>query len=336
MITNRKKLLIVDDSEIDREILKNILGDEFQIVEAYNGYDGLEIILKREEHLDGILLDVSMPVLDGFSVLRVMRENNIKYIPVFLITAEATKDNVVRAAEYNVSEFIVKPFERDKVLKRIYYKLGIVSNQELAEKDIEEINTYISRMEAVYKKYFINFGQDSSHYVRMTDLMKILLSKYAANNPGLKLDYVQIEIISKAAYFCDIGKILIPTGTKENEERYQSHTLLGADIMRMNNSKSCEYFVQIAADMCAHHHERYDGNGFPNRIYGDSNLVYTQLCRLIDSFDDLFFRYREHSEMQFDFVAGDLAKDKGAVSPQVFSLLMECKPNIIMYYNTKV
>lgn len=143
MITNRKKLLIVDDSEIDREILKNILGDEFQIIEAYNGYDGLEIILKREGHLDGILLDVSMPVLDGFSVLRVMRENNIKYIPVFLITAEATKDNVVRAAEYNVSEFIVKPFERDKVLKRIYYKLGIVSNQELAEKDIEEINTYI-------------------------------------------------------------------------------------------------------------------------------------------------------------------------------------------------
>lgn len=133
----------MDDSEIDREILKNILGDEFQIIEAYNGYDGLEIILKREEHLDGILLDVSMPVLDGFSVLRVMRENNIKYIPVFLITAEATKDNVVRAAEYNVSEFIVKPFERDKVLKRIYYKLGIVSNQELAEKDIEEINTYI-------------------------------------------------------------------------------------------------------------------------------------------------------------------------------------------------
>lgn len=339
MITNCKKILIVDDSEIDREILKNILGNEFEIMEAYNGYAGLEIILKKEEHLDGILLDVSMPVLDGFSVLRVMRENNINHIPVFLITAEATKDNVERAAQLNVSEFIVKPFEREEVLNRIHYKLGVVSKHELADEDISEINTYITRMETVYKKYCINFGKDNAHYVRMTDLMRILLSKYAVDTKEGELDKSQIEIISKAAYFCDIGKMLIPgenLGTREiEEEMYQSHTMFGADIMRLNNSKQCKYFVQIAADICAHHHERYDGKGFPNKIYGDSNLVYTQMCRLVDSFDSLFFKYREHSEMQFDFVIGELAKDKGAVSPQIFSLLMECKTNVIMYYNTK-
>lgn len=337
MAANSKKILIVDDSEIEREILKNILGDEFEIIEACNGYTGLETILRNEEHLDGILLDVSMPILDGFGVLRIMKENNINHIPVFLITAEATKDNVERAIQYNVSEFLVKPFDSEEVLKRLRNKLGIVKKQVLTDKDMVEINTYISQMEDIYKKYCTNFGEDNEYYVRIAHLMKILLSKYAISNRESELDKSQIEVISRAAYFCDIGKMLIPVQNsgvmKIDEELYQSHTVLGADIMRLNTSKECEYFVQVAADMCIRHHERYDGTGFPNRIYGKSNSVYTQMCRLVDSFDNLFFKYREHNEMQFDFVMSELAKDKGAVSPEIFSLLMECKGNIIIYYN---
>lgn len=337
-----KKLLIVDDSEIDREILKSILGDNFDIIEAVNGYYALEIILKNPEQLDAILLDVSMPVLDGFSVLKLMSENHINHIPVFLITAEATKDNVERAAQYNVSEFIVKPFEREEIVRRLESKLGIIAKHSLTPRDIEETKKYIADFATLYKKYLINFNGDVDHYLRMTGVMRILLKQYAAVTPRANLDANEIEVISNASFFCDIGNMLIPSQLKEKAARgedggelYQSHTVLGADLVRLNTSVHCGYFVKICADMCAHHHERYDGGGFPHRIAGNNISVFSQMCRLTDKFDQLFFKYREHNELQFNFVLSELEQDKGAVGPEILSLLTNCMGAIILYYTTK-
>lgn len=334
-----KTLLIIDDSEIDREVLKNILCNEFNIIEADSGYSALEIILKNSEDIDAVLLDVLMPVLDGFGVLRIMKENNIKNLPVFLITAEATRDNVEKATQFNISEFIKKPFDREDILKRLRTKLGIVSNYNLSEKDIEETQRYISDLESVYKRYLINFGVDSGHYMRITDLMKILLIAYSAASDKPELDKIHIEIISKAGYFCDIGNMVVPDKllkiAKQDEadkDAYQSHTVLGADIIRLNYSKRCRYFVQICADICLHHHERYDGKGFPHKIIGDNNLIYTQICRIVDRFDSLFFKYHERNELQFNFVVKELEQDKGAVSEGIFSLLVSCKSDIVRYY----
>lgn len=339
MMENDKTLLIIDDSEIDREVLKNILCNEFDILEADSGYSALEIILKNTENIDAVLLDVSMPVLDGFGVLRIMKENNIKNLPVFLITAEATRDNVEKATQFNISEFIKKPFEREDILKRLRTKLGVVSNYNLTEKDIEETHRYISDLETVYNRYLVNFGEDSGHYMRITDLMKILLIEYSVTANKPELDKTHIEIISKAGYFCDIGNMvisdkLLKTGKPEETDRdsYQSHTILGADIIRLNYSKRCRYFVQICADICMHHHERYDGKGFPHKIIGDNNLIYTQICRLVDRFDNLFFRFNERNNLQFDFVVKELAQDKGAVSDEVLSYLISCKSDIVNYY----
>lgn len=339
MMEYDKTLLIIDDSEIDRGILKNILCNEFNIIEADDGYSALEILIKKSTDIDAVLLDISMPVLDGFGVLRIMKENNIKNLPVFLITAEATRDNVEKATQFNISEFIKKPFDREEILKRLRTKLGIVSNYNLSEKDIEETYRYISDLESVYKRYLINFGEDSGHYTRISDLMKIILIEYSAVADRPQLDKTHIEIISKAGYFCDIGKMvvsdkLLKIGKQDEEDRdtYQSHTVLGADIIRLNYSKGCRYFVQICADICLHHHERYDGKGFPHKIIGDNNLIYTQICRIVDKFDSLFFKYREHNELQFDFVVKELAQDEGAVSEEVFSLLAGCKIDIVRYY----
>ncbi len=340
MNTDFKRILIVDDSEIEREVLKSILCDEFDVMEADNGYNALEVILEERERLDAILLDISMPVLDGFSVLALMRENEITDIPVFLITAEATKENVQKALKFNIQEFIRKPFDREEVLRRLKAKLGIVADMELSEEDIQETRKFINDAKEVYKKYLANFNKDTGHYLRMTALMKILLSKYAANNGGI--ERAQVDIISEAAFFCDIGFMMLPntfrgvTRDDMDNEAYQSHTFIGRDIVELNRSKPCAFFTQVCADMCMHHHERYDGGGFPDRIYGNNNSVYTQMCRLVDEFDRLYFKYREHNEMQFDFVISELAQDKGAVSPEVFQLLTASKFNIVMYYNAKV
>ncbi len=342
-VTSGKKILIVDDSEIDREILREILSDDFELEEVDNGYLALEFIMQNKDQLDAILLDVSMPVMDGFSVLKLMKENGVDTIPVFMITAEATKDSVEKAAVFKVSEFIRKPFDREEVLKRLKSKLGVLTDHALTEEDIVETQKYIAELEMIYDKYLKHMGEDNGHCIRMTNLMKILLSKYTVNTRGVHLERPQIEMISKAAYFCDIGNMVTPTlpgfrMTKhedENNDAYQSHTLNGAALIRLNFSEHCRYFVQICADMCSHHHERYDGTGYPHRIMGGNNSAYAQMCGLVDKFDTLFYKYREHNELQFSFVYGEIAQDRGAVSREILSLLEESKFNIVMYYNAR-
>lgn len=338
----RKKILIVDDSDIDREVLKSILYEDFDFLEAENGYTALELILKRTEHLDAILLDVSMPVLDGFSVLRLMQENHITNIPIFMITAEATPDNVEKAARFHVSEFIGKPFDREEILRRLKGKLGFVIDYELSEADITETNRYIANLESMYEKYLRNFGLDASHYRRMVGLVRIMLSKYSAQGMGVRLDRDHIEIISQSAYFCDIGNMLVPNlpnfmGVKQDEkgnDLAQSHTTLGMELIRVNPSRHCEYFVQVCSEMCRSHHERYDGEGYPARIYGKNNSIYGQMCGLADRFDTLFSKYRERNDMQFEFVISDLAQDRGAYGQEIFHTLADSKFNVVMYYKS--
>lgn len=335
-----KRILIVDDSEIDREILKSIFANEFDIIEADNGYSALEIILNKKEHLDAVLLDVSMPVLDGLSVLRLLREENFDNVPVFMITAEATKDNIEKASQYNISEFIRKPFDRDEILKRVRLKLGVMTKHSLTDVDIAETKRYITALTTIYDRYLNNFTEEKERNERRSDLMKLLLKNYSAAK-GKETDDARIDIISKAAYFCNIGNMLIPNppsdteavNGKMNSEAYQQHTVIGAELIQLNYSEHCKYFVQICADMCLHHHERYDGKGFPHGIYGNNNSVPTQMCGLLDRFDALFFRYREHNKIQFDFVVGELGKDNGAFSPEVLALLANSRFDILAYYN---
>lgn len=334
-----KKLLIVDDSEIDRAVLSSILSDDFDIEEIDNGYSALEYMQKKGDSIDAILLDVSMPVIDGFSVLRLMRENQIENIQVFMITSESTKDNVEKAMQYNVADFIKKPFDRETVLKRLKAQLGVVSSQKISNSQYEAINRYIEKLGKTYKTYISNWGKESGHYERMSGLMNILLNRYSANTKSSVLTKREIELISKAAFFCDIGFMMLPRKygvmwqDEWDDELFKEHARMGEEIIGLNTSKECEYFVQLCGQMCAHHHERYDGKGFPDGISGNNNSVYIQMCRLVDEFDEWYLKYRRHNDRWFDLVISSLSKDKGMVSPEVFSLLVDSRLNIISYYD---
>ncbi len=337
-----KRILIVDDSEIDREILKSILVGEFKVIEADNGYSALEIILKNKEHFDAVLLDISMPVLDGLSVLRILRENDVEDVSVFMITSEATKDNIEKATQYNISEFIRKPFDRDEILKRVRSNLGVTARSRFTDEDIRETKRYISDLQSIYDRYLALLGADKEHNGRMVDLMRLLLEKYSSLVNEQGLDHFQIEMISKAAYFCNIGNMLlqnVPADAEQTNDKtangvFYQHTVMGADFIKLNYSEHCRYFVDICADMCLYHHERYDGKGFPQGIAGDDIMIYTQMYGLLGRFDKLFFKCHGHNERQFDMVLYELEKDSGIVSREVFSLLQASKSDIVIYYNT--
>lgn len=347
----KKKLLIVDDSEIDREILKNILCASFDIIEADNGYSGLEIILSGRPRLDAVLLDISMPVLDGFKVLQLMKENNIQDLPVVLITAEATKANVQKAMQYNVTNFISKPFEAQIIIERINSILdiqneagdeaGAASGHAFTESDMYETNCYIASLDKVFKGYLKNANRNPEHYDRVADLMEILLREYVHSGKS-ELDIKHVSVISKAAEFYDIGLMAIPDSLIEDMDNdeikfedkdiYESHTTLGADLIWSNHSLACRYFVGICADMCMHHHERYDGKGYPHGFVGDDNSVYTQLCSIAVNFDKRFFPRPVHNIRSFEMVADELRLERGAFNTDLLDILDVSRISIVSYY----
>lgn len=345
----KKKLLIIDDSEIDREILKNILYNDFDIVETDNGYAGLEIILSGRPRVDAVLLDISMPVLDGFKVLQLMEENKIQDLPVVLITAEATKENVQKAVQYNVPNFIIKPFEPQTIMDRLNSILDIQSEikEEAAsaprhtftDSDLYETHSYIASLNGVFKGYLKNTGRSPEPYDRVADLMEILLNEYSVSSKRNDLDGEHITIISQAAEFYDIGIMAIPDALVdakdielEDKNVYVSHTTLGADLVWSNHSLPCRYFVEICADMCMHHHERYDGRGYPHGLNGNDNSIYTQLCSLAINFDKRYSTRPVHNSRSFDMVVSELRLDSGAFNPELVELLESAQASVISYY----
>lgn len=338
MTNDRKQLLIVDDTEIDRIILKSILCRDFEIWEASNGNAAFEYITTKANQLDGILLDIAMPHIDGFDVLRFMEDKGITHIPVFLVTAEPTRDNVEKALKYNISEFIRKPFDREDVLRRLRSKLGVIPDYALSKEDLQATLAYISELELVYQKYLTNFGRNDSHYRVMSELMHILLTSYSRTVRDAKLTPNSIDLISKAAYFCDIGEMLIPDKRlqimmNQDQDLQYSHPALGASLIRLNRAKSCEYFVEVCSSMCLHHHERYDGHGYPDRLFEDNNLVYNQMCRLVDEFETLRSKFYGDKARPVQFVLRRLVNDStGMVAPPIYYLLEDCEPQIIDYY----
>lgn len=340
MAQERKCLLIVDDTEIDRIILKSILCRDFDILEANNGNMAIEYITTRGDRLDAILLDIAMPHIDGFDVLRFIKDKQMTHIPVFLVTAEPTRDNVERALQYNIAEFIGKPFDREDVLRRLRSRLGVTPEYDLKNEALKETWAYIADLEALYKTYLTNLGQDDSHYRIRTDLMRILLTNYNRTTRELKMNSDAVELVSKAAYFCDIGEMLIPdkrlqimaAGQSKLQDLQQTHPLLGANIIRLNRSKNCEYFVEVCASMCLHHHERFDGKGYPDKIAGKNNSVFNQLCRLVDEFEQLRSKFFGDKARPVKFVVKRMMGDGSMVEPKLYALLEDCEPQFADYF----
>lgn len=341
MAQERKRLLIVDDTEIDRIILKSILCRDFDILEANNGNMAFEYITTRGDQLDAILLDIAMPHIDGFDVLRFIEDKQMTHIPVFLVTAEPTRDNVERALQYNIAEFIGKPFDREDVLRRLRSRLGVTPEYDLKNEALRETWAYIADLEALYKTYLSNLGRDDSHYQIRTDLMRILLTSYNKTTRELKMNSDAVELVSKAAYFCDIGEILIPdkrlqimtAGQSKLQDLQQTHPLLGSNIIQLNRSKNCEYFVEICAGMCLHHHERFDGKGYPDKIVGKNNSVFNQLCRLVDEFEQLRSKFFGDKARPVKFVVKRMTGEgESMVEPKLYALLEDCEPQFIDYF----
>ncbi|MCI8608790.1 MAG: diguanylate cyclase [Firmicutes bacterium] len=286
---------------MNRAILADMLGDEYEIIEAENGVEAISMLSIMGNELSIILLDIVMPQADGFEVLKAMNQHRwIEDIPVVMISAENAPDTIERAYELGVSDFISRPFDAMIVKRRVvntillYAKqrklVGLVADQ-IYEKERQN-NLMIDIL-----SHIMGFRNGESaqhvHHVRIfTDLLvKDLMRKKA----DLSLNLSNISKISTASALHDIGKMGIPEEilnkpgklTAEEFEIMKTHSMIGAQMLRELPVYNSEPLVKTAYEICRWHHERYDGGGYPDGLKGDEIPIAAQIVALADVYDAL-------------------------------------------------
>lgn len=308
--TEKNCLLIVDDVEMNRAILSGIFEDEYRIVEAENGKQALEMLEQYEGQIAAILLDVVMPEMDGFGMLHYMKEHDIgQDVPIFLITADASEKNMYEGYRLGVKDIIEKPFipfflkQRIQSVVDLYctkeqLKDTVEHQAEIIEEKVGEVNA-LSRSVIETLALAIEFrsGETGQHIQHIYGLTKRLLRELRNKGYGdcRGLTDEQIEQIATASMMHDIGKIAIPDSilnkpgrlTPEEYEQMKMHSLKGAEMIeRMPNINGNPVF-SYAYDICRHHHERWDGSGYPDHLKGEENSIYAQIVALADVYDAL-------------------------------------------------
>ncbi|MDR1117276.1 MAG: response regulator [Oscillospiraceae bacterium] len=301
----RKKILIVDDIELNRLLLDELFHTAYDVLEASNGKEALEYIEKYRDEIAIILLDIIMPVMDGFEVLKNMNDTgDIKSIPVILITGENDDEKALTGYELGISDLINKPFNPEIVLKRVGNIVDLYSHKENLEEKLRQQKERLERQERRIKQSnqfvidalstTVEFRslESGEHIKRVRVLTKVLLEQSSKYYP---LTQQEIEIISSASAMHDIGKIAIPDAillkpgrlTTEEFEVMKTHTTKGCDILNTLNYMQDKVYFNYCYEICRHHHERWDGRGYPDKLKGDEISIWAQATALADVYDAL-------------------------------------------------
>ncbi len=300
-------ILIVDDVDINREILCEIFQG-YSTIQAENGKDAVNIIASNLDKISVVLLDVVMPVMDGVAVLEEMKKRKwIDSIPVLLITGEATTEIEREAYRLGVSDIIKKPFDAFIVKQRTMNVIELYYNKRHLE-DMVELQTKVLRKQAEELQSMndriidvmsnvVEFRnlESGNHVKRVKTFTNILAKHVAKEYPEYHLDDNAISMITSAAALHDVGKIVIPDAillkpgrlTPEEFETMKSHTTRGCEVIDMLADIQQGEYGKVSYEICRHHHERYDGRGYPDGLKGEEIPISAQIVSVADVYDAL-------------------------------------------------
>ena len=297
----RQQILIVDDSQINCEILAEILKDEYRILEAANGEECINLLKQYGTGIALLLLDINMPVMDGFEVLALMnRKHWIEDIPVIMISSEDSASYVRRAYEMGASDYISRPFDVQVVHQRVSNTIKLYAKQRrlisLVTDQIREKEKNNQMMISILSQ-IVEFrnSESGSHVLHINIITGMLLERLMQKTDQYRLQWSDQFLITTASALHDIGKIGIDEKilnkpgklTKEEFEIMKTHTLIGASMLKSIEMYQNEKLLQVAYQICRWHHERYDGKGYPDGLKGEEIPISAQVVAIADVYDAL-------------------------------------------------
>ena len=349
----RKKILIVDDMKFNRQILQDILQDDYEFLEADNGRLALALIEKYHKDLVAVLLDIVMPEVDGMQVLKVMaKKGYMDRLPVLTITGEQDIHLVEQCFDYGIADFIKKPFEGKMIKKRVDKIVNLYMQKDEYQSKYEQQavalrNQYKLLQDQAEKLRRSNENmidmlgtmveyrnvESNDHILRIKNMTRILAENMMKEFPECGLTKNNINTIVSASALHDVGKIAIPDSillkpgrlTSQEYDYMKSHTIQGEVIIKSISDFWEKEYVRYSLEICRHHHERYDGGGYPDGLKGDDIPLSAQIVSLADVFDGLtgerIYKEALAPEEAFRMI---LRGDCGVFSPK----LLECFRNM--------
>lgn len=345
------RILIVDDSEMNRDMLSDMLSDDYDIVEAADGEEALSILKERVYDIDLVLLDIIIPAVDGFGVLDVMKRYHwIDNTPVIMISSETSQSYIRKAFELGVTDYILRPFDSFIIHKRVSNTLMLYRKQKKLLSALEEQvyeNEKNNSMMINVLAHIVEFrnGESGMHVHHIKQLTSILLQNLIEKTDKYHLTENDILLISTASSLHDIGKISIDDKilnkpgrlTAEEFEVIKTHSIIGAEMLQdLHNTHNYPLFDK-AYEICRWHHERYDGKGYPDGLSGEEIPISAQVTSLADVYDALTsnrcykkaFSHEKAMEMILDGQCG-------AFNPVLLQCLKDCEKQILAEFSDSI
>lgn len=362
------RILIVDDVEINRDILRGILEDEYEIVEADNGIKALEEIRKSGSDYSAVLLDLVMPKMNGMEVVQKMRDENIiSRIPVLVISAEDAVESEKMCFEMGVTDYIVKPFNVAIIKRRIRNMVDLYNYRNSLEKLVElqterickqyelvnkqarklekkniQLNEQAKKLEISTRKIIEILGsvvesrdlESGEHILRVREYTRVLSKKMMDLYPEYGITKHKVDVISSASALHDIGKISIPDSillkpgklTTEEFNIMKTHTTLGCKFIENVHDIWDDEYDEICRDICKHHHERFDGSGYPDGLIADEIPITAQIVSIADVYDALIsprvYKKAYTTEEAYNMIING---ECGVFSPKLIKCLECCR-----------
>ena len=301
LLQNKSQILLVDDSAMNRMLLKEILGGDYSILEAENGQECLEKMQAEAGNIALVLLDINMPVMDGFEVLKAMNANHtIEDIPVIMISSEDSDAAIRRSYELGASDYVNRPFDARIVYRRVTNTIKLYAKQRrLVQMVSDQIRARENNTDMLVGvlSHIVEFrnGESGAHVRHIRIITELLLHRLLEISSNYSITAEQQDMIPLASALHDIGKIGIDEKilnkpgklTPEEFKVIQTHSMRGAKMLHDLDGFAEQPLLQTAYEIARWHHERWDGRGYPDGLKGDEIPISAQLVSLADVYDAL-------------------------------------------------
>ncbi len=357
----RQTILVVDDNETSREILNAIFSDEFEVKMASTGKEALTTIARSGGRISAVLLDINMPEIDGFGVLASMKNAGLlDRIAVLMITADTTVETEKRCYMGGAQDVLWKPFDSVIIKTKVKRAVALMNQKRHMEEQIEDQTKLLRQQYHKLKEQESKLRETNqriidtvceiveyrnletgNHLKRIKGFTKILAETAMRLYPEYGLDAHRIEVIINASAMHDIGKItisdtiLLKPGklTTDEFELMKAHTTKGCEIVRMLSGISDKEYFETSYDICRHHHERYDGHGYPDGLYGDNISIAAQLTSIADVYDalinDRVYKRAVPVDKAFEMIQNG---ECGVFSPKILNCLTVAKSEMEAFF----